>query len=450
MKNFLSLPMAVLLALAGFGSMQNVRAAGTPPPPGMVLWLPLDESAGPVAANLVPGTPAGAWSGTPAVLPEHVLRGLSFDGSGSAYVDVPNYAALEIGTNDFTLDCWMRFDGPFQSGDYIIINKYSGVGGGGVQWGYGLALSNGRLHCRFADGTIGAYSDTMHVFMPDASTWHHVAVTVRRGLPAGGQFYVDGVPTGGFNPTAHQGSVANGQPFRVAKAINAVQPGPWPGGVDEIEVFNRALSAAEIQALFAAGRDGKFKPNCAPPTGYSFCFNTGMNANGTPRPAGSVDPLFQAASLNFLNYPDAYVQGLPAYPLWNVTPSPSQWITPNVSGLNYLPLNTYTFRATFLLPNPAGSHVVGRRLARRGPLARGRGRAHPRQRRAPARVEHARLADLRRDDVDAGQHHRQPRRGPEHARLRGGRLVGDTVRAARGTVRDLAAARELREPRLSG
>jgi hypothetical protein len=33
----------------------------------------------------------------------------------------------------------------------------------------------------------------------------------------------------------------------------------WPGTIDEVEVFNRALTAPEIQAIFNAGNAGKCK-----------------------------------------------------------------------------------------------------------------------------------------------------------------------------------------------
>jgi hypothetical protein len=34
----------------------------------------------------------------------------------------------------------------------------------------------------------------------------------------------------------------------------------WNGLIDEIDIFNRALSASEIQAIYNAGSAGKVKP----------------------------------------------------------------------------------------------------------------------------------------------------------------------------------------------
>jgi len=36
--------------------------------------------------------------------------------------------------------------------------------------------------------------------------------------------------------------------------------GTWNGVIDEVDVFSRALSAAEVQAIYQAGNDGKCQP----------------------------------------------------------------------------------------------------------------------------------------------------------------------------------------------
>ena len=39
----------------------------------------------------------------------------------------------------------------------------------------------------------------------------------------------------------------------------------WNGMIDEVEIFNRALSATEIQAIYSAGTAGKDKSQAQPP-----------------------------------------------------------------------------------------------------------------------------------------------------------------------------------------
>ncbi|PYK84022.1 MAG: hypothetical protein DME40_20010, partial [Verrucomicrobia bacterium] len=75
--------------------------------------------------------------------------------------------------------------------------------------------------------------------------------------------YVDG---------AVQGTVANSTPANNTRALNVGFA--WGAGtplrffrgiVDELEIFSRALSQAEIQAIYGAGSAGKCKPQCTSP-----------------------------------------------------------------------------------------------------------------------------------------------------------------------------------------
>src|SRR5207237_7706433 len=75
--------------------------------------------------------------------------------------------------------------------------------------------------------------------------------------------YVDG---------AVQGKVANSTPANNTRALNVGFA--WGAGtplrffrgiVDELEIFSRALSQAEIQAIYGAGSAGKCKPQCTSP-----------------------------------------------------------------------------------------------------------------------------------------------------------------------------------------
>src|SRR5207302_6035669 len=50
--------------------------------------------------------------------------------------------------------------------------------------------------------------------------------------------------------------------------IGGSVPGPWylNGLVDELSLYNRALSQTEIQSIYNAGAAGKSNPNCVPPS----------------------------------------------------------------------------------------------------------------------------------------------------------------------------------------
>jgi len=50
----------------------------------------------------------------------------------------------------------------------------------------------------------------------------------------------------------HGGMLANDEPVRISEKFD--------GLIDELAIFNRPLSAAEIRAIYAAGSSGMLKP----------------------------------------------------------------------------------------------------------------------------------------------------------------------------------------------
>ena len=91
--------------------------------------------------------------------------------------------------------------------------------------------------------------------------WYHVAVTVQRGSASGGNLYVDGVIVETFSMTPLVGDVDNNSRLIIGSRNLFFEPGPFPdvfdGKIDEVEIFNRALSQPEIKSIFDAGSAGK-------------------------------------------------------------------------------------------------------------------------------------------------------------------------------------------------
>ena len=221
----------------------------------MVLWLPFDEDIGPNSANLAPGGNNGFQVNNPLVVNGYVLRSLRFDGV-SQYVDVPNYPAINPGTNDLTIDAWVNRATNSDTVVRIIVDKRNGQTG----VGYSLSVSFGHLIFQLADGIGTGFSNYQDVgIVPADDQWHFVAVSVTRNQVDGGRFYIDGNPTGIFDPTGRQGSLNNSNSLWVGRSpLNGNLP--WMGNIDEVEMFNRALDTIELQNIFNAGPSGKCKP----------------------------------------------------------------------------------------------------------------------------------------------------------------------------------------------
>jgi DNA-binding beta-propeller fold protein YncE len=242
-----------------FALAQMVNNPCVPAPPNIVLWLPFDEKTGATLTNLVPIGNNGIPVDSPVSVNGFVANSLNFDGTNQ-YVTVPDYPAINFSTNDFSMDAWVRRDPNSGTTPRVIIDKRNLLTG----VGYSLAVDFGNLEFQLCDSAFlpTNYRDTGVV--PADNQWHFVTVTMSRGSTNGGQFYIDGNPTGTFNPTGQTGSLNNTNDFIVGNTLFGGAD-PWMGGIDEVEMFNRVLNPAEIATIFNAGSAGKCKEPCAVP-----------------------------------------------------------------------------------------------------------------------------------------------------------------------------------------
>lgn len=230
------------------------RGASTGPsctrmPSGMVSWWPMDCS----LADIVDGNNPSSTSGVSRV-PGKVSSGATF--SSGAFIELAHSANLA--NPQFTLDAWVRPDGrgpnDDQWGNVIITKNKSGSDvSAGLLW---RATDNRFV---FLFGPIS----TERIFSTAAfppGQFYHVAATYD-GTTF--KLYVNGQPQGQFVKTktvSYTPSIPWAIGATAAIFRNAGFARTWNGVIDEVEVFNRALSLSEIQAIFNAGSAGKCKP----------------------------------------------------------------------------------------------------------------------------------------------------------------------------------------------
>ncbi len=269
----------------------------------MVLWLPLDEPVGPIAANIIPGAPNGFHSGVPVpLIGQYVLNSLRFDGIND-YVRVPNYAAIMLPASDFSIDAWVRREIP-DPGRRVIVSKVGALGAGGPR-GYEYYLNNGVMN--LALGGVVAQNFNSGVVLPADGNWHHVAVTVQR--PAGGlvRFYLDGAIVNA-QPGPIVAPLANNNSLHVGAGTFPAPNNFFRGAIDEVEIFKRALTPAEVFALWNAQQAGKCKITCLTPLNVpikpgtcvtvtaTICNNTAVPQPISWTAAGPAVPVAQSGS----------------------------------------------------------------------------------------------------------------------------------------------------------
>ncbi|MGI8821098.1 MAG: LamG-like jellyroll fold domain-containing protein [Chthoniobacterales bacterium] len=235
--------------LSGMTGTINVALACTPPPANMVGWFPGDGTARDVA-----GGNSGRLQGNVTFVAGEVGQAFRFGGHGDTMgngdrVVVRNAPELQL--QNFTIDAWIR-----RASATIVTNDPRPGAPGAVFFafgnqGYGFAIDQptGRLFLTQVEVSAGFSVATL-----TDTNYHHIAVTKQGGTVT---FYLDGVADApiNYNPTF----VFNTPAGIAARGDNDVQ-NAFFGDIDELEIFNRALTATEIQAIFNAGAAGKCKP----------------------------------------------------------------------------------------------------------------------------------------------------------------------------------------------
>ncbi len=217
------------------------------PPQGMVAWWSGDGTANDISI----GTNDGVLMNGVSYSTGKVGQTFTFDGVDD-YVEIPDNSSLNFGTGDFSIDAWVKTTST--SGVFVIQDKRESQGGAG----YHMHLYNGGPSIQIGDATD--YTTFNSNYSIADGQWHHVAITLERTNPAGLKFYVDGIVVSTKNPTARNGSISNNAVFRIGSRSYEVS-GNFIGSIDEVEVFNRALTACQVNALFLADTLGKCKPN---------------------------------------------------------------------------------------------------------------------------------------------------------------------------------------------
>lgn len=205
------------------------------PPAGLVSWWRAEGS----GLDEVGGND-GARSGDVGYIGGRVGQGFLFDGNSDA---VLVGTATNLRLQSFTIEAWVQRASP-SAVTYFWDGGAQLFGGGSGS--YNLAMgSDGQLFLGKVDIALvqagAAITDT---------DFHHVAVTKAGSAVV---FYIDGVsyPAAAFNPTfTFSSGFAIG-----ARADN--QGNSFLGKIDELAVYDRALTATEVQAIYGAGSSGK-------------------------------------------------------------------------------------------------------------------------------------------------------------------------------------------------
>jgi len=164
---------------------------------------------------------------------------LQFDGVND-YVDVGNGASLNIGTSPTTFEFWMRSSSTAVQTAISTRNENTN--------GYVIQLTTTVVEF-YAPSTGGVIDGSVSVL---DGIWHHVVV-VRAGV-GNNRVYVDGVSK---TLTANTENLANPTVTLNTKIGMQQITGDYRyfnGSIDEVRIYNRSLSAQEVQEHYNASK----------------------------------------------------------------------------------------------------------------------------------------------------------------------------------------------------
>jgi hypothetical protein len=245
----------LLLAPCFFVSFAAAANTCVEPPSGLVSWWPGDGDADDIVGDNGGTLQNGATFADGVVGPA-----FSFDGVDD-FVSAPHEESQNI-REALTIDAWVLKKGPCERLNCIVLMKEDVPAPGENDLRYGLVIHDNEafvvdrvsLSLNTASWEDVVISNT--VLHDDV--WYHVAGTYD-GSSA--KIYVNGILD---NSVEKSGLLlpSTGGAMKIGQESTVEDPaGPefFNGLIDEVELFNRALSAEEIATLFDAGSAGKCK-----------------------------------------------------------------------------------------------------------------------------------------------------------------------------------------------
>ena len=261
----------------------HVNAQCVPPASGLVGWWPGDGDARDLAlAN------TGVIEDGVTFVPGMVGSAFSLNG-GAADVVVPSSTALNV--SSFTMSAWVF---PLDLGTGRPILEYSSptTGFGVHLWenlDSSVQVSPGSVYANIVDTNGGSHIIATGAFggaTLQLKQWTHVALTYDRASGVS-RIFVNGAFVASSNPGTFTPRTA--LQLYIGARPNSTH---FLGSIDEPQIYNRALSPSEIQAIYTAGSAGNCKPTGPQPPVVSAGLNqtislpiTQVNLNGS-----AIDP----------------------------------------------------------------------------------------------------------------------------------------------------------------
>ncbi len=210
--------------------------------PNLVGWWKLDnEGFGVAVVDSSGHDHHGSLHGDPLWIPGYGGMALEFDGVDD-YVNIDGYKginAIDGVQQPFTIANWFRIAPGASDGNVEMVTWGTSAGQQRLTW----RVHQGRLRTEHASGNLRGNTYV------DDDEWHHGALVVTEGAnlrPDVTKLYVDGVEDSTFSGSDNTYNLTPNVDVRLG--MSGPQNGRyWPGALDDVRLYDRALSAEEVK-----------------------------------------------------------------------------------------------------------------------------------------------------------------------------------------------------------
>lgn len=173
-------------------------------------------------------------------------QALQVSGKSNSYTNIPASASLNSITNKLTISAWVRPNGQ-PVGFHSVVNRQIGTLLHPDQFFLGFGKKNNVTTYKWEIGTTNGEA-SIYKGLPIANRWVHMVGTYDGSMI---RLYVNGVQIGGSSLTGN--ILVDNNPVTIGAAENYSPGTPlgdrFNGLIDEVRIYNRALSATEIKKL---------------------------------------------------------------------------------------------------------------------------------------------------------------------------------------------------------
>jgi hypothetical protein len=222
---------------------------------GLVAAYSFNEGSGMTITDSSGNSNSGTTSGPTWTAPGKFGSALSFDGVND-YVTIPNSSWLDISGTNLTISFWTNIQNNNDGIDDVILAKLWAPTNSSPYYQYGIEFdANGAKTLDFFFGDTSGTLRGPFSMTPSLGLWTYVTFTYDGTAVKG---YLDGVQK--FSTSTTQSIQARGNVLQLG--VDAALGQPFSGKVDEVRIYNRALSQAEIQADMNAPVGAAAPPQC--------------------------------------------------------------------------------------------------------------------------------------------------------------------------------------------